>query len=157
LHRHECRIAVQATSAGEYASPAAGEYPHVEDVCERDCGGGEEGKENKAGDGRFKVAAGEFTFEVSNPNVSGKGALGLREGSSGSVNALVMPQNSQRLSLAWKPAEGAVSRNGSPVRFGGVSSRASMRSVGNLGLYDGQGFLISASPVRGVSPSGLRV
>jgi hypothetical protein len=120
--------------------------------------GGDEGKENKAGDGRFKVEAGEFTFEVSNPNVSGKGPLGLREGSSGSVNALVMPQNdSQRLSLAWKPAEGAVSRNGSPVRLGGVSSRASMRSVDSLGLYDPQGFLISASPVRRPSPSGLRV
>ncbi|KAH6636994.1 hypothetical protein F5144DRAFT_646743 [Chaetomium tenue] len=120
---------------------------------------GEEGKENSTGMGGFKVAAGEFTFEVSNPNVSGKGGLGLREGSSGSVNALVMPQHkdSQRLSLAWRPAEGGASRNGSPVRFNGSPSRQSIRSVESLGLYDRQGFLISASPVRGVSPSGLRV
>ncbi|KAK4043459.1 hypothetical protein C8A01DRAFT_12981 [Parachaetomium inaequale] len=121
---------------------------------------GEEGKENGAGsgEGRFKVAAGEFTFEVSNPNVSGKGALGLREGSSGSVNALVMPQQGdRRLSLAWKPAEGGASRNGSPVRYNVSPSRQSLRSVDSLGLYDRQGFLISASPVRGVSPSGLRV
>ena len=120
-------------------------------------GGGEEGKENNAGG--FKIGAGEFTFEVSNPNTgSGKGGLGLREGSSGSVNALVMPQkDSQRLSLAWKPAEGGVSRTGSPVRFGGSPSRATIRSVDSPGLYDRQGFLISGSPVRGVSPAGLRV
>lgn len=126
--------------------------------------GGEEGKENTAGgggtDGEFKVGAAEFTFEVSNPNHGAeKGGLGLREGSSGSVNALVISQqkDSQRLSLAWKPAEGGASRNGSPVRLGGAASRASMRSVDNLSLYDRQGFLISASPVRGASPSGLRV
>ncbi|KAG7288900.1 hypothetical protein NEMBOFW57_005260 [Staphylotrichum longicolle] len=126
--------------------------------------GGEEGKENTAGGGGtdvgFKVGAAEFTFEVSNPNHGAeKGGLGLREGSSGSVNAVVISQqkDSQRLSLAWKPAEGGASRNGSPVRLGGVASRASMRSVDNLSLYDRQGFLISASPVRGASPSGLRV
>ncbi|EAQ90552.1 predicted protein [Chaetomium globosum CBS 148.51] len=97
---------------------------------------GEEGKENSTGMGGFKVAAGEFTFEVSNPNVSGKGGLGLREGSSGSVNALVMPQqkDSQRLSLAWRPAEGGASRNGSPARFNGSPSRQSMRSVEMFGL-----------------------
>lgn len=123
-------------------------------------GGAGDGKENDDGDGKFKVAAGEFTFEVSNPNSgSGKGGLGLREGSSGSVNALAMPQqkDSQRLSLAWRPAEGGASRNSSPVRFNGGPSRASLRNVDSLGLYDWQGFLISASPVRGVSPSGLRV
>ncbi|KAK4127766.1 hypothetical protein N657DRAFT_678325 [Parathielavia appendiculata] len=118
---------------------------------------GEEGKEKQGG--RWQVsglAVDEFTFEVSNPNVSGKGALGLREGSSGTVNALVMPQNLQRLSLAWKPGEGAVSKIGSPARFNGTSARESMRSLENLRLYDPQGFLIP-SPVRGVNPSGLRV
>ena len=126
-------------------------------ACPDFTGGGEEGKENNAGG--FKIGAGEFTFEVSNPNAgSGKGGLGLQEGSSGSVNALVMPQkDSQRLSLAWKPAEGGVSRTGSPVRFGGSPSRATIRSVDSPGLYDRQGFLISGSPVRGVSPAGLRV
>jgi hypothetical protein len=113
-----------------------------------------EGKENtNGGEGRFKMAAGEFTFEVSNPNVSGdKNGLGLREGSSGSINALVIPlqKDGQRLSLAWKPAEGGASRNGTP-------SRGNLSRVDSPGLYDRQGFLISASPVRGVSPSRLRV
>jgi hypothetical protein len=120
-----------------------------------------EGKENTNGrEGGFKMAAGEFTFEVSNPNVSeGRDGLGLREGSSGSVNALVMPlqKDGQRLSLAWKSAEGGVSRNASPVRLVGTPSKGNLSRVDSPGLYDRQGFLISASPVRGVSPSGLRV
>ena len=145
VHQHQRRSgAVLRLSRSEFAT----------------AGAGKEGKENSAGMGGFKVAAGEFTFEVSNPNnVSGKGGLGLRESSSGSVNALVMAQHkdSQRLSLAWRPAEGGASRNGSPVRFNGSPSRQSMRSVESLGLYDRQGFLIPTSPVRGVSPSGLKV
>ncbi|KAK3308782.1 uncharacterized protein B0T15DRAFT_392346 [Chaetomium strumarium] len=129
----------------------------------------DEGKENTNRGGFFKLAGGEFTFEVSSPTATtaattaivssaqdglGKGALGLREGSAANVNnvAVVQQQQGQRLSLAWKPAvgEGPGSNPGSP-------SRGSLKSVDSLGLYDRQGFLISASPARGLSPVGLRV
>jgi hypothetical protein len=128
-----------------------------------------DGNKDKAGDGDggglFKLAAGEFTFEVSSPTTTttssntqdglGKGgALGLREGSAANVNNVgqQQQQGGQRLSLAWKPAvgEGPGSNPGSP-------SRGSLKSVDSLGLYDRQGFLISASPARGLSPVGLRV
>ncbi|KAK3904289.1 hypothetical protein C8A05DRAFT_42598 [Staphylotrichum tortipilum] len=124
---------------------------------------GEEGKENH--DSGFKVVAGEFTFEVSNPHVSGsgKGGVRLRESSSGSLNTIVPSpvKDAQRLSLAWKPTEGnggGLSRTGSPVRAGGASpSRMSLRSMDSLGMYDRQGFLIAGSPVRAGTPSGVGV
>ncbi|KAL2119290.1 hypothetical protein VTJ04DRAFT_6250 [Mycothermus thermophilus] len=116
--------------------------------------------------------------------------LGLREGSCGSINAQPQTHHHQqkqqkdpeRLStvMSWKFNGGSENREPAAaaagtviaaraVREGGNPSRASLRSVDSLGLYDGQGFLISMSPVkggssssspvrrRGVSPSGLRV
>ena len=118
---------------------------------------GEEGKEND-GSGGFKMVAGEFTFEVGDyGSCKGGGGLGLREGSAGSVNMLAMQPPPLSLSLPWKlAAAGSASRSGSPVRHGECPSRGSLKSLESLGLYDRQGFLISASPVRGPSPA-LRI
>ncbi|KAK4251020.1 hypothetical protein C7999DRAFT_11127 [Corynascus novoguineensis] len=120
-----------------------------------------EGKEGSGRDGEgFKVAAGDFTFEVTTPKVPMKGELGLKEGSSGKVSALVMPQHrdiQRRLSLAWQPTEGGATSAGLPERLSESPSSQSMRSVDSLGLYDRQGFLISRSPVKGECPSRQRV
>ncbi|KAK4137491.1 hypothetical protein BT67DRAFT_111660 [Trichocladium antarcticum] len=125
-----------------------------------EAGGGDEGKENEGPGGGFKMVAGEVTF-VAGGCGTGSGGLGLREGSAGSLNMLVVPPQQPRplslsLSLPWKTATRRVSRNVSPVRPGECPSRGSLKSVESGSLYDGQGFLISASPVRGPSPA-LRV
>ncbi|KAL2143268.1 hypothetical protein VTI28DRAFT_10640 [Corynascus sepedonium] len=120
-------------------------------------------KEGSGRDGEgFKVAARDFTFEVTTPKVPMRGELGLTEGSSGNVNALVMPQHKhkdilRRLSPAWQPTEGKATRAGLPERLSESPSSQSMRSVDSLGLYDRQGFLISGSPVNGECPSRQRV
>lgn len=110
-------------------------------------GEGREGKENKdnnGGNGGFKMVAGEFTFEMGSFGKGGGSAegLGLREGSSGDVNQLLVTQQQQQtqpLLLPYKlTVSRGTSRNGSPIRQGGASSRGSMKSIKSLELYDRQ-------------------
>ncbi|GAB1314203.1 hypothetical protein MFIFM68171_04413 [Madurella fahalii] len=120
-----------------------------------------EGKENdNINDGNwvdgFKMARGEFTFEVDDNN-NNRSRLGLRDGSGGNIQAPQQQQQLQRMAIAWK----TVDWNGSDTaglqeRCGDSPSKGSLKSVESLGLYDRQGFLIASSPVKGASP-GLRV
>ncbi|KAL2197446.1 hypothetical protein P885DRAFT_60058 [Corynascus similis CBS 632.67] len=129
-------------------SPSDAESPNMRSIKERnhsvlgDCGGDEIGDEGKEGSGPdeegFKVAARDFTFEVTTPKVP-------------------MNDIQRRLSLAWQPTEGGATRAGLPERLSESPSSQSMRSVDSLGLYDRQGFLISGSPVNGECPSRQRV
>ncbi|KXX78920.1 hypothetical protein MMYC01_205119 [Madurella mycetomatis] len=112
---------------------------------------GDEGKgkeNNRNALDMFKMAGGEFTFEVDGRNRNG---LGLREGSGGNVQAQQQPQ--QRMVTAWKTVDWSGSGKARfQERCGDSPSRGSLKSVDSLGLYDRQGFLIASTPVKEASP-----